>query len=154
MGYSSNDPGPPATPTAVSPTQASPKDRYELLAGMLKDYYTGLIDFEFKQGSLLALVGGWLITSDGARKFLLERPVIQAILIGFLVLLTSFHYTWVKTYKSRSERVFAQLQELGFMPIEYFESRRIYPWTMRSFIAIHGLITLTICLLILSVNLQ
>jgi hypothetical protein len=154
MEYRSNDPEPPATSAAVGPTQASPKDRYTLLSGMLKDYYTGLIDFEFKQCSLLALVAGWLITSDGARRFLLERPVIQAVLIGFLVLLTCFHSTWVKTYKSRSERAFSQLQKLGFMPIEYFESLRIQPWTLRSFIAIHSLITLTICLLILGINLK
>src|SRR3712207_6247143 len=49
---------------------ASLKDRHEFLSGILKDTYNGLVASEFKQGGFLAIVMGWIVTSDNARELL------------------------------------------------------------------------------------
>ena len=52
-----------ATPMTSTPLegpggQASPKEKYELLYGSMKDYYAGLVDFEYKHAGFLARMAG------------------------------------------------------------------------------------------------
>jgi hypothetical protein len=52
-----------ATPMTSTPMegpggQASPKEKYELLYGSMKDYYAGLVDFEYKHAGFLARMAG------------------------------------------------------------------------------------------------
>ena len=49
-----------------SETEAVLKEKHEYLVAVLKDTYSGLIDFAFKHGALLAIALGWLVTSDDA----------------------------------------------------------------------------------------
>src|SRR6266404_5673421 len=52
------------------PLEASPKEKFDTLFGLLKDHYAGLFDFEFKNVTVLTLLLGWTLASNDARSFL------------------------------------------------------------------------------------
>lgn len=135
----------------IEPVQdkATPKERHELLLSFLKEHYSGMIDFEFKNETLLSLALGWFITSESARQFLLGNSLARYSLCGMLLLLTCFHSRWVYTFWRRSDTAFKQLVSLAYVQKEYFEFRKIPLFTLVSFIAIHAAVTLVIFALVL-----
>src|SRR5262249_12766034 len=114
-----------------------------------KDHYANLIDFELKQGALLALALGWFITSRDAREFLAAHSVARYSLCCMLLLLTSFHSRWVYAFWRRSDVAFRQLESLQYLPSDYVEFQKIPLFTLVSFITIHAVGTLVICVLVL-----
>ena len=113
------------------------KEKFELLYGMLKDAYRGLIAYEFQQCGFLVVNLGWLMTSPDARWFIsnhLFAPVEGTVLLGLLMY---FHVKWVRRWKSKSEQAYVQLIALKYMPVVYLKSDEIRPFTLFSFSAIH-----------------
>jgi hypothetical protein len=79
-------------------TKATPKEEYELLYETMKDFHQGIIDFEFKHGVVLSVIVGWFITSDRARDFIAKSSLSAVAIILVMILLTIFHFIWVRTY--------------------------------------------------------
>jgi len=133
---------------------ATPREEHELLYGLMKDSYTGLIDFEFKHGTVLTLIAGWFITSDKARDFISTHLISLILMLVFLVALTYFHAKWVKVYKSRSDHAFERLQVLAFMPEAFLRLNAIPDASVKRYIAFHSIITVCICLMMLDASLR
>jgi hypothetical protein len=133
---------------------ATPREEHELLYGLMKDSYTGLIDFEFKHGTVLTLIAGWFITSDKARDFIATNLISLTLMLVFLVALTSFHAKWVKVYKSRSDHAFERLVVLAFMSEAFLRLNAIPDASVKRFIAFHIIITVGICLMMLDASLR
>ena len=129
--------------------EASPKEKFDTLFGLLKDNYVGLFDFEFKNVTVLTLLLGWSLASNDARSFLHSHRGIAwcagvAVLLYAALLLIS---VW-KFYR-RSVLAYTQLSELGYMPTEYFRIRRIQPYTVVSFTALNCAVAFLIIAVIL-----
>ena len=60
--------------------EASPKEKFDTLFGLLKDHYTGLFDFQFKNVTVLTFLLGWTLASHDARDFLHSHREILAAL--------------------------------------------------------------------------
>lgn len=130
-------------------SEASLKDKNEYLVGVLKDTYSGLIDFAFKHGALLAIAMGWLVTSDSARAFLAQSYISKFSLCAAALLLTYFHYRWVGVFYQRSIDAHAKLVLLGYMPSDFLDLRLIRRPTYITFVVVHAVMSLLICILAL-----
>ena len=133
----------------AQPLEASPKEKFDTLLGLLKDNYAGVFDFEFKNVTVLTLLLGWSLASNDARSFLHSHRGIAycacgALLLYVVLLLVSFS----KFYR-RSRLTYAQLSKLGYMPAEYFRVRRIQPYTVVSFTVLNWTLALIISAVIL-----
>jgi len=132
-----------------APKVASPKEKFDTLFGLLKDYYAGLLDFEFKHATVLTLLLGWGLVSNEARSFLHSHRAIAWCGCVALILYLVFYAMWVLHFYRRSRLAYSQLAELEYMPSEYFEMRRIQPFTVVSFIALHCAVVIVICAVLL-----
>jgi len=129
--------------------EASRKAKFDMLFGLLKEHYAGLIDFEFKHGTVLTLLLGWRwprttlvafsqsprsLRDSFAREFSSMQPSTP---FGFAVSIAG-HFLHYK-----------QLRQLRYMPTEYFEKRRIQPFTSISFVILNWVVALLISIVIL-----
>jgi hypothetical protein len=119
------------------PGSASNKEKYDFLIAILKESRYGLVDFAFKQGAVLMLFLGWILTSDKAREFI-GGALPQCILTAILVLLYAAAYIlWILTWRRRSSVAFEHLEKLSYMPVEYYSPLRISTGVIVSFILLH-----------------
>lgn len=132
---------------AAPPETATKKERNEILVCLLKEHYSGLIDFEFKHGGVLALIMGWLLSSDTARKTISNEQIAAWGICGTVLMLTFFHALWVWRFYQRSEAVYKTIDNLGYIIISDVESRRIPRFTILSFILFHFITSICICTL-------
>src|SRR5690348_13140796 len=133
----------------ANPGVATPGEEYELLYGLMKESYSGLIDFEFKHGTILSLVAGWFITSDKARDFVSTSIISVLLVLVILIALTTFHARWVHVYKARSDHAVERLRTLSFMPEPFLTLNAIPDASVKRFIAFHAIVTVGISLMIL-----
>jgi hypothetical protein len=124
---------------------ASPKEKFDTLFGLLKDHYAALLDFEFKHATVLTLLLGWGLVSNEARSFFHTHRAIAWCGCGALIIYLVFYAIWVWHFYRRSVLAYSQLAELGYMPTEYFEMRRIQPFTAVTFIVLHCVVVGVIC---------
>jgi hypothetical protein len=144
------------TNQAVGATEpaASLKDKHEFLSTVLRDTYTGLIDFAFKHGALLAIALGWLITSDNAREFLAQNSIAKYSICLAALLWTYFYYRWVRVFYNRSNRAYDKLKLLNFMPEDYMALRVIPESTFVTFVIFHAAMSILICILALDIRIS
>jgi hypothetical protein len=128
--------------------EATPKERNELLVGLLKDHYAGLLDFEFKHGAFLTLILGWILSSETARKTFAADGIAVGVACGAMLILTVLHAVWVRTFFTRSRDVYERIVELNYIPTRDVESRRITRLTRWSFTLFHLVVSVTACVLI------
>jgi hypothetical protein len=131
---------------------ASLKDKHEFLITVLRDTYTGLIEFAFRHGAILAIALGWLITSDNAREFLSSNTIAKYSLCSAALLLTYFHYRWVRVFYNRSSEAHAKLKLLNFLPEDYVVLRVIPKSTFITFVIIHTVMSILLCILALDIR--
>ena len=115
------------------PLEASPKEKFDTLFGLLKDHYAGLFDFEFKNVTVLTLLLGWTLASNDARSFLHTHRGIAYCACVVVLLYAALLLISIWKFYRRSLLAYAQLSELGYMPTEYFRMRRIQPFYGREF---------------------
>lgn len=127
----------PQDPSSYS----SPKEKFDVLYGMLKQTQEWLIDFEFKQGAFLFIVLGWTVSSDKAQAFFRAHPSMQLGMTALMLGLTSFHAYWVYMHYVRSRAVHRRLVGLDYMPLDYYEPQRVHRFLVVSFGASHLLIS-------------
>ena len=70
----------------MPPLEASSKEKFDILLGLLKENYAGVFDFEFKNVTVLTLLLGWSLASKDARSFLHIHPGIAYCACGALFL--------------------------------------------------------------------
>ena len=129
--------------------EASPKEKFDTLFGLLKDNYAGLFDFEFKNVTVLTLLLGWSLASNDARSFLhTHRGIASCACVAVLLYGALLSISVWKFYR-RSLLAYTQLSELGYMPTEYFRMRRIQPYTVVSFTALNWAVSFLIIAVIL-----
>ena len=129
--------------------EASPKEKFDTLFGLLKDNYAGLFDFEFKNVTVLTLLLGWSLASNDARSFLhTHRGIASCACVAVLLYGALLSISVWKFYR-RSLLAYTQLSELGYMPTEYFRMRQIQPFTVVSFTALNLAVAFLIIAVIL-----
>jgi hypothetical protein len=124
---------------------ASAKERFEMLYDTLQQFYSGLIEFEFKHGAFLFLILGWLLTADKAQLFLKDHPPVRCLLMFSIVGLTAFHAIWVYRHYRSSTAVHRLLSTLRYVPDEYFEPLTIAPFLAVTFCGSHLSLSLILC---------
>ena len=124
------------------PLEASPKEKFDTLFGLLKDHYAGLFDFEFKNVTVLTLLLGWSLASKDARSFLHIHPGIAYCACGALFLYVFLLSVSFGKFYRRSRLTYGQLSKLGYMPTEYFRVRRIQPFTVVTFTVLNWIVAL------------
>ena len=101
------------------------KEQHRQLHDALKETNEGLIDFEYKWGTALLVLGGWILTAKGIHEKLAAwRPTIW-ILVATLVLMTLSHAAWVRGWYRRSRAIHERLCGVGYMRRELFDHHRI-----------------------------
>lgn len=131
---------------------ASRKEEHELLYGMLKGAYTGLIDFEFKHAGFMAVVIGWIVTSQHAQLVIASSLPVRVIGTVVVVALTALHGLWCKRWHERSQLSFTKLEELNYMPLTYYESHKMGTYLPLSFASIHALLAFVVLILFWSMQ--
>lgn len=126
----------------------SNRDRFNVLHGTLSWLYSALIDFEFKHGSLLAIVLGWLITAENAQKFFAMSLLARISITIAMLSLTILHAFWVRRFYAKSLRAYHTLNELALVPTRYYEDLRIQPSVVVTFCVIHAIFTIFTCVLV------
>lgn len=124
--------------------EASPKEKFDILFGLLKDYHAGLFDFEFKNVTVLTLLLGWTLASNETRTFLHSDREIAYFVCAAILLYASLLSVAIWQIYRRSLLAYKQLSELRYMPAEYFRPRRIARFTVVAF----TVLDLTVALLI------
>jgi hypothetical protein len=133
---------------AVPPLEASSKEKFDTLFGLLKENYAGVFDFEFKNVTVLTLLLGWSLASKDARSFLHSHPEIAYCACGALFLYVFLLSVSFGKFYRRSRITFGQLSELGYMPTEYFRVRRIQLFTVVTFTVLNWIVALIMCAVI------
>ena len=107
-------------------TDASRKDKHKQLFEALKQNFQGLIDYEFRHGTLLIIILGWVLTTQRAQEIFAVSHTIKMMFTFAIVLLTSFHAMWVFRQYFRSAELYLLLTtKVKYMEPEYFDSQRI-----------------------------
>src|SRR5438105_3142372 len=123
------------------PLEASPKEKFDTLFGLLKDHYAGLFDFEFKNVTVLTLLLGWTLASNDARSFLHTHRGIAYCACVVVLLYAVFLLISIWKFYRRSL--------LAYLPTEYFRMRRIQPFTVVSFTLLNWAVAFLISAVIL-----
>jgi hypothetical protein len=132
-----------------TPMEASPKEKFDTLFGLLKDHYAGLFDFEFKNVTVLTLLLGWTLASNEARAFLQTHRGTAYFVCAAILLYAALLSVSVWKFYRRSLLAYKQLSELRYMPAEYFRPRRIARFTVVAFTVLDWTLALLISTVIL-----
>jgi hypothetical protein len=129
--------------------EASPKEKFDILFGLLKDHHAGLFDFEFKNLTVLTFLLGWTLASNDARGFLQShRGIAYFVCVATLLYGALLSVAIWKIYR-RSLLAYKQLSELGYMPAEYFRPRRIERYTVVALMMLDCTVALVISTVVL-----
>lgn len=132
------------------PLEASAKEKFDMLFGLLKEYFNQMVDNSFRHATVEVLILGWLITSESARNFFQNNHMVSWFACSVTLLYATFHSTWIWKNYLRSRIAYMQLRELGYMPSEYFGPRRIPLLMPISFIVVHLGVAILISSIIVS----
>jgi len=130
------------------PSEASVKEKFDLLFVLLKDYFNQIVDNSFRHATVEVVVLGWLISSESARNFFQSNRVVSWYACSVTLLYAIFHSIWIWKNYLRSRTAYVQLCKLGYMPSEFFDSPRISLFMPVSFIVAHSGVALLICSII------
>lgn len=100
---------------------ASPKECNDMLSGGLTRTYASLIDFEFKHATLLGLFLGWILTAERAQRLFASSLEIRIAGTTAILMYTLLHAVWVFRFLQRSTALRRQLDQIVYMPLDYFE---------------------------------
>ena len=111
------------------------KQEFDVLYATLREIQTSLLDSTAKVAGFLLLVTGWLVTSEGARKFLQSDKASKYLALISLAGAFAFYVCASGKAFQISQRTFVLLNQLQFMPPEYYELRRVDRFTLLIFVA-------------------
>src|SRR2546429_7923963 len=102
------------------PLEASPKEKFDTLFGLLKDHYAGLFDFEFKNVTVLTLLLGWSLASNDARSFLHTHRGIACCASVAVLLYGALLSISVRKFYRRSPLSYTPISVLWYMASRSF----------------------------------
>jgi hypothetical protein len=115
--------------------EATPKERFDLLFGMLKKFQEGLIDFEFKHGTALFAI---LAFCAGFGQDIQKTSSARIIITIAVCSMNFFHFIWVcmqwKASTDVYERLKLFLKSHNYVQVEDIETQRIYRVLAISFV--------------------
>ena len=127
---------------------SSLKDKHDLLYGIHKQLFSTLLDFEFKHGTILIVIVGWVLTAQRAQELIASSVTIRIGISIAVLSLTLLHAIWVIRFYLRSSAVRRQLYELSYMPFGYYKPESIARFLVMSLCAVHFIVSGFILLVI------
>ena len=128
--------------------EAPTKERHEALYSTLKDIFWKSMEFEFKEGAILLVVLGWLLTAERAQDIIAGSVLVRAVSTVVILLLTTFHAIYVVRCFFRSARVRQQLQDLAYMPPDFYESMTFPKYFVVMFCGMHFVASLAVIIIV------
>jgi hypothetical protein len=120
--------------------QSSLKEKHDLLYGIHKQLFLTLLDFEFKQWTLLIVIIGWILTAERAQELFRSSVVIRIGISSVVLSLTLLHATWAIRFYLRSAAVRRQLFELNYMPSGHYKPESIARFLVMSLCTFHFIV--------------
>ena len=97
------------------------QEQFKILLDALKGYQASFLDSGYKTLGFMVVALGWLITSDGARKFLQAHWHIRLAALVFLGLgVIGYGFMAYRGY-ALSRSVYAKLEQLNYAKREVYE---------------------------------
>lgn len=129
-----------------------PQEHFKILLEALKGYQTSFLDSGYKTLGFMVIALGWLITSDGARKFLTTHENIRLAALLFLGLgVIGYGFMAYRVY-SLSRSVLIKLERLGYASREVYEHYAISKVAPVYYTLFHLLISVLIGIVINSTD--
>lgn len=120
---------------------ASDQETFELLYGMLKGYYQGLVDGALRVNGFFLIAGGWLLTSSTPSSALQTHLPVRHTAIALLVLAHGLYFFIALRAFLLSRSTERLLGELSYMPSKYYANHCIRPVTVAMWYLSNVLIT-------------
>ena len=120
----------PPIPHPTIPMPASDKEIFELLYGMLKHYYQGLIDGALRVNGIFLVATGWILTSATSAAYLHDHPTARSTVIGIVIVTHGLYLLIALRAFTLSRSTVRLLGDLDYMPAKYYENHRIRPVTL------------------------
>ena len=102
-----------------------PEKHFDILYKTLCDIQDGLLDATPKVAGFLLVATGWLATSNDAKTLLDGNPVARHLTVWALAGAFVLYVGAALNGYLISEKTFDLLKRLNYMPVEYYESRRV-----------------------------
>lgn len=115
---------------------------------MLEKSYNGLIDFEFKHGGFIAIVIGWLATSERAQLVITASVWIRIAGTISIIALTILHAIWCSRWYTRARLAYTQIIALNYMSKNHYDAFKMGIYLPVSFIILHFIFSITVCIFI------
>jgi hypothetical protein len=105
--------------------QASDKEKFELLHGVLLKYYDGLFDGTMKTAGVLVIVAGWIATSDSLSNLLNRSVWLRYFGVTVVIFAYALYLRVAYLAYKISNDTFRNLEELDYMDSTYYAHQRI-----------------------------
>lgn len=109
---------------------ASDREIFELLYGMLKGYYQGLIDGALRVNGIFLVATGWLLASATTAGYLQAHPPARHAVIALVIGVHALYLFIALRAFALSTSTARLLRDLNYMPPQYYENHRIRPVTL------------------------
>jgi uncharacterized membrane protein len=130
------------SPEHVPNSEATDKERFDLLYSRLKSVHDIFIDVVFKATGAFLLVTGWAVASDTARTHIRGDPVSKWLsVLGLFIYASLFALAAFRTARS-SKRISELLKELAYMPHSHY-SDVVVPGSV---VAVFGTANTVLCI--------
>jgi hypothetical protein len=109
---------------------ASDQEIFELLYGMLKGYYQGLIDGALRVNGIFLVATGWIVASATSAAYLQAHPTARRTVVALVIVAHGLYLLIAFRAFALSRSTARLLGELNYMPQRYYENYRIRPLTL------------------------
>jgi hypothetical protein len=116
---------------------APENEQHEYLVALLKESRYHLIDFMFRQATVLTLLIGWIVSSDKARDFIATAQGVRTIAVIAVTLYCALLMFWAWNYHLRSASAYAELVKLRYMPDRFYRTLRVTKPLVATLMCIH-----------------
>jgi hypothetical protein len=118
------------------------RDKLQFLVAQCSEVTKSFPDLQFRFSAAIAIVLGWVLTSQEAKSFIGKHASVSRIgavvLCGMLVI---FHSIWVFKHYKRADRIHIELNEFATRVLPegkaFLESLRIDPFLPWSYLAVN-----------------
>jgi hypothetical protein len=130
--------------------QASDKEKFDLLRGMLNKYYEGLFDGFIKTAGILIVVGGWVATSESLSNLLKGNGRLRYFGVAVVIAAYALYVRIAWRVYYLSGETYRLLEELDYMDPKYYAHQRIICSTFIVYCAANLLLTAGVVVLLVN----
>jgi len=119
---------------------------FDLVYSQATELFKAFPEFQFKTVTALLVIIGWLVTSDGAQKFINVNAVVTlpATIVAF-AFLVAFKFVWIIGHYKRMRELYAQLSMLApaqGVSVESIATLRLSPVLPATYLVVNILLCL------------